>query len=83
MRTKMIAAASIKTDKVDALVLAQLLRCKYLPSVWIPDAKTRGERSLASRRSALTRQSITLKNRIHSVLHRKRPPQPIYSVAPR
>lgn len=71
MRTKMIAAASVKTDKVDALVLAQLLRCKYLPAVWIPDAKTRGERSLASRRSALTRQSITLKNRIHSVLHQR------------
>jgi transposase len=81
MRTKLIAAASIKTDKVDALVLAQLLRCKYLPSVWIPDAKTRGERSLASRRSALTRQSITLKNRIHSVLHQRliQPPNELFS----
>ena len=71
MRTKMIASANIKTDKVDALVLAQLLRCKYLPLVWIPDASTRLQRAMASRRSALVRQSITLKNRIHSVLHQR------------
>lgn len=69
MRTKAIASAKIKTDKVDAFVLAQLLRCGFLPSVWIPDADTRAERTLASRRSALTRQSIALKNRIHSILH--------------
>ncbi len=71
MRTKAIAAAKVKTDKVDAQTLAHLLRCDYLPSVWIPDAPTRTERSLASRRSALTRQSISLKNRIHSVLHQR------------
>ena len=32
LRTKAIAEAKIKTDKVDALVLAQLLRCDFLPS---------------------------------------------------
>jgi len=31
LRTRAIAAAKIKTDKVDALVLAQLLRLDYLP----------------------------------------------------
>ncbi len=31
MRTKAIAEAKVKTDKVDAHVLAQLLRCDYLP----------------------------------------------------
>lgn len=71
MRTKAIASAKIKTDKVDAEVLAQLLRCDFLPTVWTPDAHTRDERALASRRSALTRQSISLKNRIHSVLHQR------------
>lgn len=71
LRTKAIASAKIKTDKVDAEVLAQLLRMDYLPQVWQPDAHTRAERSLASRRSALTRQSISLKNRIHSVLHQR------------
>jgi transposase len=71
MRTKVIASAKVKTDKVDARVLAHLLRLDYLPSVWQPDAHTRAERTLASRRSALTRQSISLKNRIHSVLHQR------------
>jgi transposase len=71
LRTKAIASAKIKTDKVDAEVLAHLLRLDYLPTVWQPDAPTREARALASRRGALTRQSITLKNRIQSVLHQK------------
>jgi len=71
MRTKAIATAKIKTDKIDAMVLAQLLRADFLPPVWQPDAATREQRSLASRRSALTRQSIHLKNRLHSVLHQR------------
>jgi len=33
LRTRAIAKAKVKTDKVDALVLAQLLRCEYLPPV--------------------------------------------------
>ena len=38
--TKLIAQARVKTDKVDALVLAQLLRCDFLPRVWQPNAAT-------------------------------------------
>src|SRR5262245_32248068 len=34
LKTKVIATAKIKTDKVDALVLVQLLRCDFLPRVW-------------------------------------------------
>ncbi len=41
LKTKAIAEAKVKTDKVDAEVLAQLLRCDYLPSVWQPDEPTR------------------------------------------
>ena len=80
MRTKAIASAKVKTDKVDAKVLAQLLRTDFLPEVWQPDAHTRAERSLASRRSALTRQSIGLKNRLHSVLHQRliQPPRDLF-----
>jgi hypothetical protein len=33
LKTKAIAEAKIKTDKVDAEVLAQLLRCNFLPVV--------------------------------------------------
>jgi transposase len=38
-RTKAIAWAKIKTDKVDAYVLAQLLRLDFLPRVWEPSAE--------------------------------------------
>jgi hypothetical protein len=41
LRTRAIATAKIKTDRVDALVLAQLLRSDYLPGVWHPDQETR------------------------------------------
>ena len=33
-KTRVIAEAKIKTDKVDARVLAELLAADYLPSVW-------------------------------------------------
>jgi transposase len=68
MATKAIAQAKIKTDKVDAHVLAQLLRCDFLPEVWQPDEATRRLRELTGRRSALVGQRTAMRNRIHSVL---------------
>ena len=68
MKTKAIAEAKVKTDKVDAEVLAQLLRCDYLPSVWIPDHATRSLRQLTSRRERLVSERTRLKNRIQSAL---------------
>jgi transposase len=68
LKTKAIAEAKVKTDKVDAEVLAQLLRCDYLPSVWVPDAVTRVLRQLTSRRERLVSERTRIKNRIQSVL---------------
>ena len=68
MATKAIAQAKVKTDKVDAHVLAQLLRCDFLPAVWQPDEATRRLRELCGRRSALVGQRTKMRNRIHSVL---------------
>ena len=36
-KTRAIAEAKVKTDKVDAAILAQLLAADYLPAVWLPD----------------------------------------------
>lgn len=77
MKTKAIAEAKVKTDKVDAEVLAQLLRCDYLPSVWVPDATTRSLRQLTSRRERLASERTRLKNRIQSVLAGMLVPVPI------
>ena len=67
MATKAIAQAKVKTDKVDAHVLAQLLRCDFLPEVWPPDEATRRMRELTGA-AALIGQRTAMRNRIHSVL---------------
>jgi transposase len=68
LTTKAIAQAKVKTDKIDAEVLAQLLRCDYLPSVWQPDEATSLLRELTSRRTALVGDRTAVRNRIHSLL---------------
>src|SRR5690606_24805719 len=68
LRTKAIASAKIKTDKVDAEVLAQLLRCDFLPEVWVPNDETRRHRQLTHRRAALVSDRTAVKNRLHSTL---------------
>jgi transposase len=70
VRTRAIADAKIKTDKVDASVLAQLLAADYLPSVWQPDETTQMLRRLVARRARLVRQRTRLKNQVHATLHR-------------
>jgi transposase len=68
LQTKAIAQAKVKTDRVDAHVLAQLLRCDYLPRVWQPDEATQQLRRLTGRRAALVAGRTALKNRLHAVL---------------
>ena len=71
LRTRVIAEAKIKTDKADAEILAQLLRCGYLASVWRPDTPTRQLRELSTHRAALVAEQTRLKNRIHSLLSQR------------
>jgi len=71
LRTRAIAEAKIKTDRVDALVLAQLLRSDFLPRVWQPDVDTRRRRALSTERANLVSDRTRLKNRIHAVLHQR------------
>jgi len=77
MLTRAIASAKIKTDKIDALVLARLLRSGYLPTVWEPDEQTRQIRREMSIHSALVADRTRLKNRIHSVLAGSLIPVPV------
>jgi transposase len=71
LKTKAIAEANVKTDKVDARVLADLLRCNYLPSVWVPTPAVEDNRAMAARRTALVHERTRIRNRIHSVLARR------------
>ena len=43
-KTRAIAEAKVKTDKVDAAILAQLLAADYLPAVWVADEDTQARR---------------------------------------
>jgi transposase len=75
-KVKLIADARVKTDKVDVLTLAQLLRADMLPEVWVPPPHVRELRALLSHRRRLVSLQTTAKNRLQSVLHRLnlRPP---------
>jgi transposase len=70
MKTKLIGSARVKTDKIDARVLAELARADFLPEVWLPDNETESLRRLISRRSNLVRRRTAIKNDVHSILHR-------------
>jgi transposase len=69
-KTRAIAEAKVKTDKVDAAVLAGLLAADYLPSVWLPDDQTHALRRQVTRRAHIVRQRTRLKNQVQSILHR-------------
>jgi transposase len=68
LQIKAIAQAKVKTDKIDAEVLAQLLRCDYLPAVWHPDEHTQKLRRLTTVRAGLVGDRTRLKNRVQSLL---------------
>jgi len=70
MKTKAIASAKVKTDKVDARVLAELGAAGFVPEVWAPDAATRALRRRIAHRASLVKQRTRLRNQIHAVLAR-------------
>jgi transposase len=69
---QMIASASVKTDKRDALALA----AKMTPEVWVPPIPVRLLRSLVKHRQQLRRQRVATTNRLHALLHRYNFPLP-------
>ena len=72
-----IAESKVKTDKVDAKTLCELLAAGFLPAVFSPDEFTRALRRRLQRRSKLVRSRTRAKNECHAVLARNlkgRPP---------
>jgi len=68
LQVKAIAHARIKTDKIDAGVLASLRAAEFLPEVWVPDAETERRRRLVARRNQVVRHRTRVKNEIHAIL---------------
>jgi len=81
------ATSALKTDKVDARMLARLLAGGLLPGVWLPDERTRRLRRLVSRRAQLVRQRTRAKNQVHAALIRnlkaRQPMRDLFGVAGR
>ena len=74
-KTRAIAEAKVKTDKVDAAILAQLPAADFLPPVWLPDPGTHALRRQVIRRAHLVRQRTRLKNQVQAILHRNLVPR--------
>jgi transposase len=71
LKVRAVAEAKVKTDKVDAETLAQLLRANLIPRSWIPSKDMRDLRQLVRQRAYLVRQSTSFKNRTHAELLRR------------
>lgn len=70
MKVKAIAEARIKTDKIDATTLAELLRCDLIPRAHVSSPAARIIKRLLRHRIFLVRVRTMLKNRIHDLLDR-------------
>jgi transposase len=67
-KTRIIAEAQVKTDKIDARILAQLLRADLISRVHIPAKPTRERKEVLRQRCFFVRQRTMLRNRIHRLL---------------
>lgn len=67
-KVEAIASAKIKTDKIDATTLADLLRADMIPEAYTPDKELRKVRELVRARIDIGEDIGRIKNRIHSLL---------------
>jgi transposase len=76
LKTRAIASARIKTDKIDATTLAHLLRTDLLPAAYIPPRTIRDQRERLRYRASLVRLRTQVKNKIAAILSKTgvRPP---------
>ena len=68
LKVKAIASARIKTDKIDAAVLCDLLRGNLLPEAYLSSAEMRMWKELVRFRLSLVNLRTQIKNKIHAVL---------------
>jgi len=70
-RTKAIASARLKNDKVDSETLAHLSRADLLPEAWMANERTQQTRLLTRLRITLGQQRAKAKNQLQAVLHQE------------
>lgn len=67
LKVKAIAEAKIKTDKISADILADLLRTGLLPQAYAPSRQTRDLKNILRHRMFYVRVQTMLKNRIYDI----------------
>jgi transposase len=80
LKTRIIAEAKVKTDKVDATILAHLLRADLLPQAYMAPAPVRELRELLRLRASLVRLRTSVRNKVHAVLIKRGLKPPVASV---
>ena len=68
LMVKAIAYAKVKTDRVDARVLADLLRADMIPESYVPGRDIREIRDLVRRRHYMVKLRTMQKNKVHAEL---------------
>ena len=69
-KTKAMASAKIKTDKLSARILAHLLRADLIAECYVAPRDVRQVRALLRQRASLVKMRTMVKNRVHSHLDR-------------
>jgi transposase len=70
-KTRIIAEAQVKTDKLDARALAKLLRADLIARAHIPSAATRRRKEVLRQRVFWVRVQTMVRNRVHQVIDRQ------------
>jgi transposase len=70
-KTRLIAEAQIKTDQLDAQILAKLLRADLIAQSHAPSARTRARKHLLRQRLFFVRLRTMMRNRMHAILDRQ------------
>jgi len=70
LKTKAIASARNKSDKVDARILAHLLRTNLIPQCYVPPKEMREIRSLVRHRVSIVKLRTMVKNKVHTLVDR-------------
>ena len=70
LKTRAIASARIKSDKVDARILAHLLRANLIAESYVPPRELREIRALIRHRASIVKTRTMVKNKIHALIEK-------------
>ena len=70
-KTRIIAEAQVKTDKIDARKLAELLRGGFIAGAHISSKASRRRKEVMRQRLFWVRQRTQLRNRVHALIDRQ------------